>query len=947
MADLVLSEEALKEPAELALKGDFAGAAEQVGILLATAASGHPTLGLLLGKLPRHLLEVLVETNTREFLAAGRRYDDARVKKAELQALIARAVEPLLASNGKTLEGLLAGLQAQGDEHFLGIIRHLTAVSDENTKRILDALAAAQDVERRVQPKLRVAPSRLQVTGEVFEGRTQELELLDGWWASGDTPGTSKVNLVTFVGQGGEGKTHLILKWVNDYLAPRNFAGAHCVFDWSFYSQGAADGRPTSEDTFFDAALRWFSSDPADLVLVGAKRGARLAELIASGRTLLVLDGLEPLQTPPLRGEQAGRLRDCPAMQVLLKELARRNPGLCVVTTRLPIADLAPYESGAGSCLRRPLERLDVDTGVRVLRSLGVNGRETLLRKAVTQARGHAFSLNLLGNYVREATSDRDIVQATHLQLLHQDTEQGGRGARMLDEYVRWLGGASVEVAVLRLLGLFDRPADADCIERLRASNIPRLTDMLAESTTTDERWARALTMLESRLRLIVCIRSPVDLQLLAIDCHPLLREHFGRHLRDEENESWKAAHAELFDHLSRDTQKEPSTLEELQPLFRAVFHGCQSGRYAEALRVYLERVERNSALSSASHRLAAFWESLSALSGFFPEPWTAPQPTLTLHDQATVLDQASYMLQALGRLGAAMAPRTSAIAKYEELGDLRAAAFATGRLSDTLLYAGRSQAAHEAAEKAVRLADASNVPFARWYARSKLANALHHQGELQAARKWFADAEAIVCDSEPARKFLYQWPGFLICNLLLDLECYDEVLVRGSTLLETARQGDGRLVDEGLAHVALGRAHSAKAAPEMSQAEAHLSQGVEILVRGDVRDELPRAYLARAELRLKLADWVGAERDLAEAQSLAEEAGIVFYQVEVHVIEAQRLLESPSAGNVSLAQAKLASAASLGRTIRYRRADPRIASLTEKLVAGGMPQSVVTLTLS
>jgi hypothetical protein len=48
-------------------------------------------------------------------------------------------------------------------------------------------------------------------------------------------------------------------------------------------------------------------------------------------------NGLEPLQNPP--GSQEGRLRD-PSLQALLRELAAFNSGLCVITTRLPIAAL-------------------------------------------------------------------------------------------------------------------------------------------------------------------------------------------------------------------------------------------------------------------------------------------------------------------------------------------------------------------------------------------------------------------------------------------------------------------------------------------------------------------------------------------------------------------------------------------------------------------------------
>ena len=71
------------------------------------------------------------------------------------------------------------------------------------------------------------------------------------------------------------------------------------------------------------------------------RRGERLAKLVAHRRTLLVLDGLEPLQNPP--GPQEGRLRE-PSLQALLRELAAFNTGLCVITTRTPIADIADHE---------------------------------------------------------------------------------------------------------------------------------------------------------------------------------------------------------------------------------------------------------------------------------------------------------------------------------------------------------------------------------------------------------------------------------------------------------------------------------------------------------------------------------------------------------------------------------------------------------------------------
>jgi hypothetical protein len=87
-----------------------------------------------------------------------------------------------------------------------------------------------------------------------------------------------------------------------------------------------------------------------------------LAKLIAHRRVLLVLDGLEPLQNPP--GPQEGRVRE-PSLQALLRELAAFNRGLCVITTRLPVADIADHERTSSP--RLDLEQLSRDAGAQLL----------------------------------------------------------------------------------------------------------------------------------------------------------------------------------------------------------------------------------------------------------------------------------------------------------------------------------------------------------------------------------------------------------------------------------------------------------------------------------------------------------------------------------------------------------------------------------------------------
>ena len=115
-------------------------------------------------------------------------------------------------------------------------------------------------------------------------------------------------------------------------LAARSYDGAD-YFDWSFYSQGTREQGAASADSFIAAALKFFGdADMAKSAESPGKRERGLARLISQRRCLLVLDGIEPLQSPasfPL----AGQLKD-PALVALLKGLAANNPGLCLITSR-------------------------------------------------------------------------------------------------------------------------------------------------------------------------------------------------------------------------------------------------------------------------------------------------------------------------------------------------------------------------------------------------------------------------------------------------------------------------------------------------------------------------------------------------------------------------------------------------------------------------------------
>lgn len=214
-----------------------------------------------------------------------------------------------------------------------------------------------------------VSLDRLPVTAGGLFGRERELALLDESWSDGNR------HIVTLVAWGGVGKTALVNQWLN-HMQQKNYGGARRVYGWSFYSQGAEEGKQASADEFLHDTLEWFGdTDPnagSDV-----EKGRRLARLVRERKTLLILDGLEPLQYPP--GEVHGfdgKLKD-PGMAAFLKELAASCPGdgvgcgLCVITTREGVTDLA-HKTGY-AVKEVMLEHLPEKAGAALLRGgLGV-----------------------------------------------------------------------------------------------------------------------------------------------------------------------------------------------------------------------------------------------------------------------------------------------------------------------------------------------------------------------------------------------------------------------------------------------------------------------------------------------------------------------------------------------------------------------------------------------
>ena len=491
----------------------------------------------------------------------------------------------------------------------------------------------------RSGPK-KISVARLPITGSDVFGREEDIGFLDDAWAN------QQVNVVTIVAWGGVGKSTLVNHWLRR-MAAEHYRSAQLVFGWSFYRQGTSGGT-SSADEFLDAALHWFG-DPDPRLGTAWEKGERLAKLVGHRRTLLVLDGSEPLQNPP--GAQEGRLRD-PSLQALLRELAAFNMGLCVITTRLPVADLSDHEGS--SALRRDLEHLSSHAGAQLLRALGVKGDEAELRSASDEFSGHCLALTLLGSYLTDAYNG-DIRSRNEVtgHLAH-DVRQGAHARKVMKSYQTWFGEGP-ELSVLRMIGLFDRPAEEKAIAALlKPPAITGLTESLTNLSPTE--WRTILARLR-RARLLAG-EDPDNPGNL--DTHPLVREYFGEQLRSIRSEAWKECNKRLFNYYRTLAPQLPNSFAEMEPLFLAVICGCNAGLFREALHeVYIPRIQRGNA-HFAANVLGARGPLLLVLGHFFEHGrWGSLIDTaiegqrLTEEDQLFILMQAGLYLTATRGMGA------------------------------------------------------------------------------------------------------------------------------------------------------------------------------------------------------------------------------------------------------------------------------------------------------
>jgi len=765
-------------------------------------------------------------------------------------------------------------------------------------------------VEERKNPRAQTAPdisiAAMPITGIDLVGRDDELNFLDSCWL------TPTVNVLEVIAFGGTGKSSLINKWLSEF-SQCLYRDAEKIYAWSFYWQGQSSENNSSGDYFIEHALAWFGDESPSTGTPWSK-AARLANLIRKSKTLLILDGLEPLQYPP--GKKHGQIEN-PAVSFLIRELASSNPGLMLITTRSFVADVKAFTDGRVATLH--LSNLAEKEGIELLRKSGVTGSRKQFQSVVRSYSGHPLSLSLIAGYLATVhRGELDKLTVDHSVL--DDTHQESHVSRIMSEYMEWLEGRP-GLQILRLVSLIDRNISLHDLKHVANINsVVGVTDQLVGLDSSD--WGYSIKELVSANLLLSNSTSYYE----TMECHPLIKDFILCKLKAD-----LAMHRDgnklLLEYFKEKNIEEKDGIVDLDFLYRAVFHAIQAGMVVEGFRIHHQDIKKGYIMTQGSHSI-----DQKCISSFFKKSLNDPIDGILGEQKYFLLASAATNMMSLGYLQESINLTIECMEYYKQNDKWADVALAAGPLISMLIVAGDLEKAIAIQDSlAVRIEELGN-PVISAMANNFRAYTYHLNGKEEEARKYFMLGEEVLNTYQPVSDLGFPTVSAYYCKFLLDNDEVKEALERSlktfawrnsrswQVEFDTVSTLASDLLFLGLIFLKLG---------DKTNAKIQLDKQVELFRSADEWLYLPTGLNSRAKLHLALRDLESATRDLQESLKISEQTGAKFGEWEACLDLAQLHIYKD---DYSTAATYLFRARSLPEMNNYRFRDREIEELQSKL---------------
>jgi tetratricopeptide (TPR) repeat protein len=711
-----------------------------------------------------------------------------------------------------------------------------------------------------------------------FVGRVEMLKTITEWYKS------PEVLIGALIGWGGVGKSALVRKWY-DSLG-KNKIQPDGIFWWGFY-------RNAYLDQFLNALLRYVSHgqiDPASIKSTWEKTD-RIKEYVSQGAYLIILDGLEQMQKSE-SGDEFGKMqhRECTDLLHYLADAPKT--GLCLITTRYPLKDLDNWREDSYRNL--PLVDLSVLDAIAMLRKRGVKGDDEDLKEAVDKYKGHALSLTSVAGYLKRYF-DGDIKRAPNIKFIFSEEKRFIDVNKLLRKYSEKMKES--ELVFLNIFSLFRKEVTESEFAGVFQHKIEgtKFNDVLVKMSDLDFK---------------DLVNGLVDWRLISYDetknsytTHPLIKTFFETAFYDEDK---TLCHKRIYQYFGEHAPEQPETLEEMQPLFEQVYHGCSAGLYEEVLNfVYWWKIGRRKEHFIAQ-KLGAWETDLSLIRNFFPKGHFSQLPLVTKKiDQSWLLNSAGLALLNTGRPKEAEEPFLTAVKMATDAKHWENASKSYQNLSDLQFKISEIEKGLESAKRALKMAEKAGSDEDIVSSKAYLAHLLYLSGAMKEAEKWFREADEF--EGKISSHRLYSLPGIFYADFLTSLKKVGNALKLTRLNLNICQRNKA-VNDISRCHRCLGAIERIKG--NLNEAEAHLQEALELGRKVSMPELEIEALLEYGRLYLAKHKYKDALNVGNEVLRICQRTGFLLYEPDAEVILAKAYLAQKDIGQArTLANSVLSKA--------------------------------------
>jgi tetratricopeptide (TPR) repeat protein len=366
---------------------------------------------------------------------------------------------------------------------------------------------------------------------------------------------------------------------------------------------------------------------------------------------------------------------------------------------------------------------------------------------------------------------------------------------------------------------------------------------------------------------------------------HPLIKGYFEQSFAEEDK---RECHKRIYQYFGEIVPKEPQTLEDMQPLFEQVYHGCSAGLFDEVFwDVYWEKIYRK-VEKFIVYKLGAWETNLSLAKTFFPQGDLSKMPKVSKKDvQSFLLNEAGLALLNIGRPKEAEELLIKKTKMQIEYKDWENASAGYQNLAGLQFRIGELTSALKSAEEALKMAEKAERKGYIINSKAYLGQILNLLGRNREAEENFERADEL--EREMYGDGLCSLRGIQYADFLISENRIDEASDLTYQNLKLMQQHNA-INDISRCHRVL--SVICRKRKEYKEAEEHLLTSLEIAKEVGMPSLEIEALIESARLYLEKDDLKSAIDTANQILRLCKRTGFKLYEPDAEIILAKAYLK-------------------------------------------------------